>query len=40
MHTFVFECDKKEGDEGMRKAKKKYNYKVISIKNRIMCFST
>lgn len=24
MHTFVFECDKKEGDAGMRKPNKKY----------------
>jgi DNA mismatch repair protein MSH2 len=39
MHTFVFECDKKEGDAGMRKQKKKYNYKIISIKNKIMSFS-
>jgi hypothetical protein len=38
MHTFVFECDKKEGDAGMRKSKK-YNYKIISIKNKIMSFS-
>lgn len=38
MHTFVFECDKKEGDAGMRKAQKKYNYKIISIKNKIMSF--
>jgi hypothetical protein len=21
LHTFVFECDKKEGDDGMRKSK-------------------
>ena len=39
MHTFVFECDKKEGDAGMRKHNKKYNYKIISIKNKIMSFS-
>lgn len=39
MHTFVFECDKKEGDAGMRKQNKKYNYKIISIKNKIMSFS-
>lgn len=39
MHTFVFECDKKEGDAGMRKAQKKYNYKIISIKNKIMSFT-
>lgn len=39
MHTFVFECDKKEGDAGMRKQHKKYNYKIISIKNKIMSFS-
>ena len=39
MHTFVFECDKKEGDDGMRKAKKKYTYKIISIKNKIMSFT-
>ena len=39
MHTFVFECDKKEGDAGMRKHPKKFNYKVISIKNKIMSFT-
>ena len=39
MHTFVFECDKKEGDAGMRKHNKKFNYKIISIKNKIMSFS-
>lgn len=39
MHTFVFECDKKEGDAGMRKANKKFNYKIISIKNKIMSFT-
>jgi hypothetical protein len=39
MHTFVLECDKKEGDAGMRKHGKKYNYKIISIKNKIMVFS-
>lgn len=39
MHTFVFECDKKEGDVGMRRANKKYNYKIISIKNKIMSFN-
>lgn len=39
MHTFVFECDKKEGDAGMRNHNKKYNYKIISIKNKIMSFS-
>lgn len=37
MHTFVFEVDKKEGDDGMRKSAN--NYKVISIKNRIMSFN-
>lgn len=37
LHTFIFECDKKEGDEGMRKSKQ--NYKIISIKNRIMSFT-
>lgn len=39
MHTFVFECDKKEGDDGMRKGKRKFTYKVISIKNKIMSFT-
>lgn len=37
LHTFIFEVDKKEGDEGMRKSKK--NYKIITIKNRIMSFT-
>ena len=37
MHTFVFEVDKKEGDDGMRKSSQ--TYKVISIKNRIMSFN-
>ena len=37
MHTFVFEVEKKEGDDGMRKSSQ--TYKVISIKNRIMSFS-
>ena len=36
----MFECDKKEGDAGMRKQNKKYNYKIISIKNKIMSFTT
>lgn len=40
MHTFTFECDKKEGDNGMRKQNKKFNYKIISIKNKIMSFTT
>lgn len=39
MHTFVFECDKKEGDNGQRKPNRKFNYKVISIKNKIMSFT-
>jgi DNA mismatch repair ATPase MutS len=39
MHTFIFECDKKEGDAGMRAQNKKFNYKIISIKNKIMSFS-
>lgn len=37
MHTYVFEVDKKEGDDGMRRSK--HDYKVISIKNRIMSFT-
>ena len=37
LHTFVFECVKTEGDAGMRKSKQ--NYKIISIKNRIMSFT-
>ena len=37
LHTFVFETDKKEGDAGIRKTKK--DYKIISIKNRIMSFT-
>lgn len=37
MHTFVFEVEKKEGDDGMRKSSQ--TYKVISIKNRIMSFT-
>lgn len=37
LHTFIFECDKKEGDDGMRKSKS--NYKIISIKNRVMSFT-
>lgn len=37
LHTYIFEVDKKEGDEGMRKSKN--TYKLISIKNRIMSFT-
>lgn len=37
LHTFIFEVDKKEGDAGMRKSSTKY--KIISIKNKIMCFT-
>lgn len=37
LHTFMFEVDKKDGDAGIRKSKQ--NYKVISIKNRIMSFT-
>ena len=33
----MFEVDKKEGDDGMRRSKT--DYKVISIKNRIMSFT-
>lgn len=40
MHTFIFECDKKEGDAGMRINNKKLSgYKIISIKNKIMSFT-
>lgn len=39
MHTFTFECDKKEGDEGMRNPHKKFNYKILSMKNKIMSFT-
>lgn len=37
LHTFVFEVVKTEGDAGMRKSKQ--NYKIVSIKNRIMSFT-
>ena len=33
-HTFVFEVEKSEGDECIRKIKE--TYKIISVKNRIM----
>lgn len=33
----MFEVDKKEGDAGVRKSKNQY--KIISIKNRIMSFT-
>ena len=33
----MFEVDKKEGDAGMRKSG--HQYKIISIKNRIMSFT-
>ena len=36
-HTFVFECEKKDGDAGMRQSKE--NYKVVSVKMRIMTFT-
>jgi DNA mismatch repair ATPase MutS len=39
MHGFIFECDKKEGDAGMRNTHKKFSYKIISIKNKIMSFT-
>lgn len=39
MHTFIFECDKKEGDAGMRGQNKRFNYKIISLKNKIMSFN-
>ena len=35
--TFVFEVDKKEGDNGMRNSRE--NYKVVSCKMRIMNFT-
>jgi hypothetical protein len=34
LHTFVFEVLKAEGDAGIRKSKQQY--KIVSIKNRIM----
>lgn len=37
MHTYIFEVEKKEGDSGMRKSQQQY--KIISIKNRIMSFT-
>jgi DNA mismatch repair protein MSH2 len=37
LHTFMFEVDKKEGDAGVRKSQNQY--KIISIKNRIMSFT-
>jgi len=37
LHSFVFECVKSEGDAGMRKSQQQY--KIISIKNRIMSFT-
>lgn len=37
LHTFMFEVDKKEGDAGVRKSSNQY--KIISIKNRIMSFT-
>lgn len=37
LHSFVFEVDKKEGDNGMRNSKT--TYKIISIKNKIMSFT-
>jgi DNA mismatch repair protein MSH2 len=37
LHTYLFECLKQEGDNGMRKSKQ--NYKIIGIKNRIMSFT-
>lgn len=37
LHTFVFEVLKAEGDAGMRKSKQQY--KIVSIKNRIMSFT-
>ena len=37
MHSFIFEVEKKEGDSGMRKSGQQY--KIISIKNRIMSFT-
>jgi len=37
LHTFMFEVDKKEGDAGVRKSNNQY--KIISIKNRIMSFT-
>ena len=37
LHTFVFEVLKVEGDAGMRKSKEQY--KIVSIKNRIMSFT-
>lgn len=39
MHVFIFECDKKEGDVGMRNQNKRFNYKVISVKNKMMSFT-
>lgn len=37
MHTYLFEVDKKEGDAGMRSSRNEY--KVISVKNRVMAFT-
>ena len=37
MYGFVFEVDKKEGDNAMRKSKN--TYKILTVKNRIMTFT-
>lgn len=37
LHTYIFEVDKKEGDAGIRKTKNQY--KIITIKNRVLSFT-
>ena len=37
LYTYAFEVDKKDGDNGMRKSKNEY--KILSVKNRVMVFT-
>ena len=39
MHSWVFECNKIDGDNGIRKSKGGINYKTLSVKNRMMVFT-
>jgi len=38
--TYLFESKKKESDEAFRKSSKCKNYKTVSIKNRLLSFTT
>jgi hypothetical protein len=39
-HTFLFEAKKSDADNAFRNHKGSRTYKTLSVKNRVLCFST